>query len=90
MPVLWGRRPPLYDQGEALKIIALMVMAALASGCERDIDGRTKAMRDNDERLSILDSNRRYEEAKSSGENCLKRGGLIVRSSWDGRIVDCK
>ncbi len=71
--------------------MALLVTAVLMlTACERDIDGRTQAMRQNDERLSILEANRQYDERKASGENCLKHGGIVVRSSWDGRITDCK
>lgn len=32
----------------------------------------------------------RFEEAKRSSENCLRRGKMVVRSAWDGRIIDCK
>lgn len=68
----------------------LLLSAVLLAGCERDFDGRTKAMRENDERLSIERSNQMVKEMVASADNCLKRGGIIVRSSWDGRIVDCK
>lgn len=79
-----------------MKIITFLSIAAICgivlflTACERDIDGRTEAMRKNDERLYIEEGNRQHDEKKASGENCLKRGGIIVRSSWDGRIVDCK
>ncbi len=81
-------------RGKRLAVFASALLVGslvmLLMGCERDIDGRTSTMRENDERLSILDANRAYDEKKASGENCLKRNGIIVRSSWDGRIVDCK
>lgn len=71
-------------------IFIVGALALLLAACERDIDGRTDAMKIADDRRYNERQDADIAERKASADNCLKRGGIIVRSSWDGRIVDCK
>lgn len=70
-----------------VSIIAGSVMLAIASAagiawlCEPSSAQKALAAKYDELRL---------DEARRSSDNCLKRGKVVVRSSWDGRIVDCK
>ena len=57
----------------------LVVVVALVCACE---EPRSEYQKNRDELL--------IKEEKASSENCLKSGGAVVRSAWDGRIIDCK
>ena len=57
----------------------VIVLALLCAGCEPPESEWSK------QRAAL-----RINEEKTESDNCLKQLGVVVRSSWDGRILECK
>jgi hypothetical protein len=73
------------------KILFVIAVAALVSACQSqdEIDYNSKTNTAATE-AAVRRIKRLEDEAEQSGQNCLKRGGVIVRSAWDSRILECK
>lgn len=63
-----------------MKTIYILIVSVLLSGCE---------LREQQE-ISRQYSALRFKAQFDAVETCKKRGGLVIFSSWDGRVVDCK
>lgn len=73
----------LKSYGVGLVIVAVMGIGykAVTLGIES-----FKRMEANDAAYGKIQA----ETERRSRENCLKRGGVVVVSTWDGRIKECK
>ena len=65
-------------------MIAFLVLAWIGCGVLAGCSDPPGAQ-ENFERLRA-----KYDTDAQSRQNCLERGGIVILSAWDGRIIDCK
>ena len=75
------------DKKIVLLVVAVALIAACQSQDEIDYNSKTNAAATE---AAVRRIKRLEDEAEQSGQNCLKRGGVLVRSAWDSRILECK